>query len=150
MQPTDVTNPSLLFTTVPRVRGVRIDPCTSKTNEKGRTQERERERAEGESKLRLIRRLLETTKEHRANKRLMNDQEGMGYKGVCIHDREWKRVKVVNECDRCVGSTYPKSETSRMMGRGIRRRGVHRMGGCDEREDEVRGEVGAVRVLYIL
>ena len=34
----------------------------------------------------------------------------MGYKGVCIHDRERKRVKMGKECDKCVGSTYPKSE----------------------------------------
>lgn len=32
----------------------------------------------------------------------------MGYKGVCIHDRERKRVKVGNERDKCVGSSYQK------------------------------------------
>jgi hypothetical protein len=31
----------------------------------------------------------------------------MGYKRMCIHDSEWKRVKIMNERDRCVSSTYP-------------------------------------------
>ena len=94
-----------------------------KTNEKRRAQEiirskiGGRERTEGESKPRLIRRILETTKERRSRsgKRGIDERSGrgggMGYKGVCIHDRERKRVKMENECDRYgVGSTYPKSK----------------------------------------
>ena len=34
----------------------------------------------------------------------------MGYKGVCIHDRERKGVKMGKERDECVGFTYQESE----------------------------------------
>ena len=43
----------------------------------------------------------------------------MGYKGMCIHDGEWKGVKMVNERDRCVGSTYPKSDTRVRQREGV-------------------------------
>jgi hypothetical protein len=72
-------------------------------------------RAEGKSEPCLIGRILRTTKERgvwngqqETDKR--SSKEKWDAKERVFNDREWERVKMVNERDRCVGSTYPESE----------------------------------------
>jgi len=82
----------------------------------GDTRERGGRKAEGKSKPCLIDGYLKTTKDFRAwggQQEIDERSRGWGYKGMCIHDREWKRVKVMNERDKCVGPTYPKSDGRR-------------------------------------
>ena len=71
---------------------------------------------------------------------------------MCIHDREWKGVKTVNERDRCVGdSTYPEPESQ--MGYRGRVRDVKTSAGWmdirDKRVNRGRSKRRGVLVLYI-
>ena len=73
----------------------------------------------------------------------------MGYKGTCIHDCELKRVKMMNECDRCYISKVRL--TGEITGKGCKT--LRRLPGwvnVRDKRTKQEGRKSQVLVLYIL